>query len=72
VAIGWAPVQPPHDDFCGLALANGIIPSVGHTGICFDNAVVESFNVATQRTHPLAHLADFRPGSSTPYSNTSK
>lgn len=30
--------------FRDLCLSNGIIPSVGHTGICFDNAAAESWN----------------------------
>jgi transposase InsO family protein len=37
-----------------MAVANGIIPSVGHTGICFDNALAESFN-ATIKVE-LIHL----------------
>lgn len=36
--------QYTSSDFRNLALANGVIPSVGHTGICFDNAMSESFN----------------------------
>jgi putative transposase len=36
-------------DFRALALANGIIPSVGHTGICFDNAMAESFNATIKK-----------------------
>jgi transposase InsO family protein len=32
-----------------LALANGIIPSVGHTGICYDNAMAESFNATIKK-----------------------
>ena len=35
--------------FRDLALANGIIPSVGHTGICFDNAMAESFNATIKK-----------------------
>lgn len=31
-------------DFRDLCLGNGIIPSVGKTGICFDNAAAESWN----------------------------
>jgi putative transposase len=30
-------------------LANGIIPSVGHTGICYDNAMAESFNATIKK-----------------------
>lgn len=37
-----------------MALANGIVPSVGHTGICFDNAVAESFNATIKKE--LIHL----------------
>ena len=36
-------------EFRELALANGIIPSVGHTGICFDNAMAESFNATIKK-----------------------
>jgi putative transposase len=36
-------------EFRTLALANGIIPSVGHTGICFDNAMAESFNATIKK-----------------------
>ena len=41
-------------DFRNMALANGLIPSVGHTGICFDNAVAESFNATIKKE--LIHL----------------
>jgi putative transposase len=41
-------------DFRDMALANGIIPSVGHTGICFDNAMAESFNATIKKE--LIHL----------------
>jgi transposase InsO family protein len=41
-------------DFRALALANGIIPSVGHTGICYDNAMAESFNATIKKE--LIHL----------------
>jgi putative transposase len=36
-------------EFRALALANGIIPSVGHTGICYDNAPAESFNATIKK-----------------------
>jgi putative transposase len=36
-------------EFRELALANGIIPSVGHTGICYDNAMAESFNATIKK-----------------------
>jgi putative transposase len=41
-------------EFRDLALANGIIPSVGHTGICYDNAMAESFNATIKKE--LIHL----------------
>jgi putative transposase len=41
-------------EFRELALANGIIPSVGNTGICFDNAMAESFNATIKKE--LIHL----------------
>ena len=44
-------------DFRVLALANGIIPSVGHTGICYDNAMAESFNATIKKE--LIHLHTF-------------
>jgi transposase InsO family protein len=40
--------------FRDMALANGIIPSVGHTGVCFDNAMAESFNATIKKE--LIHL----------------
>lgn len=46
--------QYTSNEFRALALANGIIPSVGHTGICFDNAMVESFNATIKKE--LIHL----------------
>lgn len=42
------------DTFRELAFANGIIPSVGHTGICYDNAMAESFNATIKKE--LIHL----------------
>ena len=41
-------------EFRGLCLANGIIPSVGHTGVCYDNAAAESFNATLKKE--LIHL----------------
>lgn len=40
--------------FRDLCLANGILPSVGKTGICFDNAAAESFNATLKKE--LVHL----------------
>ena len=40
--------------FRGLCLSSGIIPSVGHTGICYDNAAAESFNATLKKE--LIHL----------------
>lgn len=41
-------------EFRELAFANGIIPSVGHTGSCYDNAMAESFNATIKKE--LIHL----------------
>lgn len=46
--------QYTSERFRALALANGLIPSVGHTGICFDNAMAESFNATVKKE--LIHL----------------
>lgn len=46
--------QYTSERFRELALANGLIPSVGHTGICFDNAMSESFNATVKKE--LIHL----------------
>lgn len=46
--------QYTSERFRDLALANGLIPSVGHTGICFDNAMAESFNATVKKE--LIHL----------------
>lgn len=46
--------QYTSNDFRALALANGIIPSVGHTGVCYDNAMAESFNATIKKE--LIHL----------------
>jgi transposase InsO family protein len=35
--------QYTSDEFRGFCTANGVRPSVGRTGICYDNAVAESF-----------------------------
>jgi putative transposase len=42
------------EKFRDLCLANGIIPSVGATGICFDNAAAESWNATFKKE--LIHL----------------
>ena len=49
--------------FRDACLSNGIIPSVGETGICFDNAAAESWNATFKKEliHPhawksLAHV----------------
>jgi putative transposase len=41
-------------EFRGLCLDSGIIPSVGKTGICFDNAAAESWNATFKKE--LIHL----------------
>jgi putative transposase len=46
--------QYTSDSFRDLCLSNGIIPSVGKTGICFDNAAAESFNATLKKE--LIHL----------------
>jgi putative transposase len=46
--------QYTSERFRDLALANGLIPSVGHTGVCFDNAMAESFNATVKKE--LIHL----------------
>jgi putative transposase len=40
--------------FRDACLGNGVIPSVGKTGICFDNAAAESFNATLKKE--LIHL----------------
>jgi transposase InsO family protein len=40
--------------FRDLCLSNGIVPPVGNTGICFDNAAAESFNATLKKE--LIHL----------------
>jgi transposase InsO family protein len=46
--------QPLSARFRDLCLSNGIVPSVGNTGICFDNAAAESFNATLKKE--LIHL----------------
>jgi putative transposase len=41
-------------EFRSLCFSNGIIPSVGHTGICYDNAAAESWNATFKKE--LIHL----------------
>ena len=36
--------------------AEGIIPSVGHTGICYDNAAAESFNATIKKELIYQHV----------------
>lgn len=40
--------------FRAMCLDNGILPSVGHTGICYDNAAAESWNATLKKE--LIHL----------------
>ena len=40
--------------FRDVCLGNGIVPSVGQTGICFDNAAAESWNATFKKE--LIHL----------------
>lgn len=42
----------------GLCLTNGIIPSVGHTGICYDNAAAESWNAIYKKELINLHIWD--------------
>jgi putative transposase len=42
--------------FRNLCLANGIIPSVGKTGVCFDNAAAESFNATLKKELVNLHV----------------
>ena len=51
------PLEPPQytgKAFRDLCLSSGVIPSVGHTGSCFDNAAAESFNAILKKE--LIHL----------------
>jgi len=41
-------------EFRSACLSNGIIPSVGNTGVCFDNAAAESWNATFKKE--LIHL----------------
>ena len=62
-AAAWFAKENFHSD-CGsqytgrafrdVCLGNGIIPSVGQTGICFDNAAAESWNATFKKE--LIHL----------------
>jgi hypothetical protein len=45
-----------------MVLANGIIPPAGHAGICFDNAMAESFNAPSIRSLSICTLADSEQG----------
>jgi transposase InsO family protein len=48
--------QYTSDSFRELCLSNGIIPSVGNTGICFDNAAAESFNATLKKELVHVHV----------------
>ena len=39
------------NEFRSLCFFNGIIPSVGHTGICYDNAAAEYGSYVQERAH---------------------
>jgi len=43
-------------DFRDRCLANGVIPSVGRTGTCYDNAAAESFNATIKKELIHQHL----------------
>lgn len=42
--------------FCDLCLTKRIIPSVGHTGICYDNAATESWNAIYKKELTNLHI----------------
>lgn len=44
--------------FRDLCLTNGIIPSVGHTGSCYDNAAAESWNAIFKKELINLHIWD--------------
>lgn len=44
--------------FRDLCLTNGIIPSVGHTGSCYDNAAAESWNAIYKKELINLHIWD--------------
>ena len=50
----WHCCQYTGSAFRDVCLGNGIIPSVGQTGICFDNAAAESWNATFKKE--LIHL----------------
>ena len=43
-------------DFRDRCLANGVIPSVGPNGTCYDNAAAESFNATIKKELIHQHL----------------
>ena len=50
--------QYTSSDFRDYCFANGVIPSVGHTGICYDNAAAESWNALYKKELIYLHIWD--------------
>lgn len=48
--------QYTSNDYRDRLFAAGIIPSVGHTGICYDNAAAESFNATIKKELVYQHV----------------
>ena len=48
--------------FRDRCLANGVIPSVGRTGTCYDNAAAESFNATIKKERIHEHRGGCRRG----------